>query len=147
MTLKRKNGVIASLILSSRFLVCIFLLPTNQVTEGIDFKGKPARNIALVNATMDRIPFLKVCLGSEGMPWFMCPARHAFLLRLGVSRSKRVGCVSQDAASVAPIPPPFAQYTLLSACLPVRTAIDVWLVRPVQTAHQTLFGTHIPPTI
>lgn len=30
----------------------------------MDFKGKPARNIALVNATIDRIPFLKVWLAS-----------------------------------------------------------------------------------
>ncbi|CAM9302579.1 unnamed protein product [Ectocarpus fasciculatus] len=29
------------------------------VSEGMDFKGRPARNIALVNATIDRIPFLK----------------------------------------------------------------------------------------
>ena len=31
-----------------------------QVSGGMDFKGHPARNVALVNATIDRIPFLKV---------------------------------------------------------------------------------------
>ncbi|CAM9167242.1 unnamed protein product [Ectocarpus sp. 12 AP-2014] len=34
-------------------------LQASEVSEGMDFKGKPARNIALVNATIDRIPFLK----------------------------------------------------------------------------------------
>eukprot|EP00903_Cladosiphon_okamuranus_P017553 g16167.t1 len=34
-------------------------LQASEVAEGMDFKGKPARNIALVNATIDRIPFLK----------------------------------------------------------------------------------------
>lgn len=34
-----------------------------QVADGMDFKGKPARNVALVNATIDSIPFLKVLRG------------------------------------------------------------------------------------
>lgn len=38
---------------------CLSIL-FEQVAEGMDFKGKPARNVALVNATIDRIPFLKV---------------------------------------------------------------------------------------
>lgn len=32
----------------------------------MDFKGKTARNVALVNATIDRIPFLKVVLYCGG---------------------------------------------------------------------------------
>lgn len=28
---------------------------------GVDYKGNSVRNVAIVNATIDRIPFLKVC--------------------------------------------------------------------------------------
>ncbi|CAN0082558.1 unnamed protein product, partial [Ectocarpus sp. 8 AP-2014] len=34
-------------------------LQASEASKGMDFKGKPVRNVALVNATIDRIPFLK----------------------------------------------------------------------------------------
>ena len=33
----------------------------HKMVGAMDFKGNSVRNVAIVNATIDRIPFLKVC--------------------------------------------------------------------------------------
>lgn len=36
-------------------------LGAHKMIGVVDFKGNSVRNVAIVNATIDRIPFLKVC--------------------------------------------------------------------------------------
>lgn len=54
----RLKSVPVAVLLLVRTLFRIAAIP--QVTDGIDFKGKPARNVALLNATIDFVPFIEV---------------------------------------------------------------------------------------
>lgn len=95
-----------------------FLLPPSyQVAEGMDFKGKPARNVALVNATIDRIPFLKVWLGA----WLVQRARSEFNHDVsgGSGTHEQISVVPPDA--VARILVQSVRCKTLSVCLRLPT--------------------------
>lgn len=60
-----------------------------QVAEGMDFKGKPARNVALVNATIDGIPFLKVVCARFS---FFCDSQDLIWVRIEGCQTNTVAC-------------------------------------------------------
>lgn len=72
----RSSSPLALSVLCSIVTWCVVRDGAHKMVGAVDFKGNSARNVAIVNATIDHIPFLKVCTLENQSRTIVCTRRH-----------------------------------------------------------------------